>query len=120
MKTNFHSEQLNCSKFKVQSSRSRATLAIRFSSLFPILLGLISIFHFPFSATAQTLKGVVHGHSDEGHVALVGANVIWSGTTVGTVTDVDGRFSLAVNEGLPAMLVVSYVGYTSDTITIHF
>jgi outer membrane receptor for ferrienterochelin and colicins len=100
-------------RFKVPGSRPESQH--QFHILFLLLFGGGLL---PIASFAQTLKGVVHGHSDEGHVALVGANVVWSGTTVGTVTDADGRFSLAVNEGLPAMLVVSYVGYTSDTITI--
>jgi len=105
---------LTSSRFQFQILCSRAVLA----SLLPILLGLFSIFYFHQSSTAQTLKGVVYGHSDEGHISLVGANVIWSGTTIGTVTDMGGNFSLPIKEGLPAMVVVSYVGYTPDTITI--
>ncbi len=85
---------------------------------FSIFLTLFSIFHFPFSASAQELRGSVHGHSDSGHTPLVGANVIWSGTTDGTITDADGNFSLPVKEGLPGVVVVSYVGYASDTITV--
>jgi outer membrane receptor for ferrienterochelin and colicins len=100
-------------RLKVLGSRPESQH--QFHILFLLLFGGSLL---PVASYAQTLKGVVHGHSDEGHVSLVGANVVWSGTTVGTVTDADGRFSLAVNEGLPALLVVSYVGYTSDTITI--
>lgn len=41
--------------------------------------------------------------------AVIGANVIVKGTTNGTITDMDGKFSLEVPEG--AMLLVSYIGY---------
>lgn len=43
---------------------------------------------------------------------LIGANVVLKGTTIGTVTDLDGRFELAVNELPPYTLVVSFMGYT--------
>lgn len=41
--------------------------------------------------------------------AVIGASVLEKGTTNGTITDVDGRFTLPVKEG--ATLVISYVGY---------
>ena len=41
--------------------------------------------------------------------AVIGANVVVKGTTNGTITDMDGKFSLEVPEG--AMLLVSYIGY---------
>lgn len=41
--------------------------------------------------------------------AVIGANVLVKGTTNGTITDMDGKFSLEVPEG--AMLLVSYIGY---------
>lgn len=41
--------------------------------------------------------------------AVIGANVVVKGSTNGTITDMDGKFSLEVPEG--AMLLVSYIGY---------
>ncbi|MBQ9339039.1 MAG: TonB-dependent receptor [Paludibacteraceae bacterium] len=49
---------------------------------------------------------------------LVGANVWWLGTSTGTVTDVNGQFSLARQRGRSS-LVASYVGYVSDTMHVH-
>ena len=40
---------------------------------------------------------------------IAGANVIVKGTTQGTITDMDGRFDLAVPEG--STLVISFIGY---------
>lgn len=61
----------------------------------------------------------VHGTvtNVEGNL-LVGANVYWSGTTVGTVTNDKGRFTLALNDVVPAKLVCSFVGFAPDTIQI--
>jgi TonB-linked outer membrane protein, SusC/RagA family len=69
---------------------------------------LLALF-FAMSISAQTIsvKGVVKdAKSGE---TIVGANVIVKGTTTGTVTDVDGNFSL--NAPSNATLVVKYVGY---------
>lgn len=54
----------------------------------------------------KTVTGVV---VDENGVPVIGANVVVKGTTIGTVTDVDGKFSLNVPQG--AVLTISYIGY---------
>ena len=46
---------------------------------------------------------------------LIGVSILEVGTNNGTVTDIDGRFSLTVNQG--AKLNISYVGYTTQTLT---
>ena len=48
-------------------------------------------------------------------LAVRGANVVEKGTTNGTITDVDGNFSLEVDEN--STLVVSYIGYTPVSYT---
>ena len=68
------------------------------------------------------LRGVVQETVDhEGHKhlsPLAGANVVWLGTTRGAATDREGRFVLDKPARLPQKLVVSYIGYESDTLTI--
>ncbi len=54
--------------------------------------------------------------TDENGEPLPGAAIIEKGTTNGTVTDVDGNFSLAVPKG--AILLVSFVGYSAQEITV--
>ncbi len=46
-------------------------------------------------------------------VPLIGANVSWLGTSLGTTTELEGRFHLDFPEDFPATLVVSFVGYES-------
>ena len=47
---------------------------------------------------------------------IIGANVVVKGTTVGTITDIDGNYTLDVPSG--ASLQVSYIGYlTQDVVT---
>jgi hypothetical protein len=48
---------------------------------------------------------------------LVGASVVVTGTTKGTLTDVDGKFSLDIQPN-DKSLTVSFTGYTSETILI--
>jgi len=47
--------------------------------------------------------------TDENNEGLPGASVVLKGTTTGTTTDLDGNYSLIVDEN--ATLVISYVGY---------
>ncbi|MDR0845111.1 MAG: SusC/RagA family TonB-linked outer membrane protein, partial [Tannerella sp.] len=47
---------------------------------------------------------------------VIGANVIEKGTTNGSISDVDGKFTLNVSSG--AALVVSYIGYVSQEIAV--
>ena len=47
---------------------------------------------------------------------VIGANVMVKGTTNGTITDMDGKFSLDVPEG--ATLVVTYIGFANQEIKV--
>ena len=49
---------------------------------------------------------------------LIGANVIIVGTTQGTITDIDGNFSIDTDQSPPFDIEISYTGYTARTITI--
>ena len=64
-------------------------------------------------AMAQNrVSGVIRDAQGE---PLVGVSVVEAGTQNGTVTDVDGRYSLDVKRG--ARLNVSYIGFEPQTIT---
>lgn len=63
------------------------------------------------------LRGTVGELVNGKRVPLVGATVLWSGSTTGTVTDTDGQFQLVVLKGY-TRLIASYVGYKPDTITV--
>ncbi|MEG1539088.1 MAG: TonB-dependent receptor [Muribaculaceae bacterium] len=53
---------------------------------------------------------------DDAGEPLIGANVVPKGTTIGTATDLDGKFSIEVAPD--ATLVVSYVGYTPVNVAV--
>jgi TonB-linked SusC/RagA family outer membrane protein len=81
--------------------------------LFSFLMFFIAVV-----ATAQTQKtvsGVVVSADD--NLPLPGASIVVTGTTTGTMTDMDGKFSLNV----PAdalTLEVSYIGFTTQTVNV--
>jgi len=83
--------------------------------IFYILLTLISI-----SGTyAQSLKGKVYELDDEGEkIPLIGTNVFWEGSQVGTTTDENGFFDLKKVDSDHLHLVVSYIGYEPVDIEI--
>lgn len=58
------------------------------------------------SGQQAPIKGVVRGNDGE---PIVGATVIVKGTTIGTITDANGRFEL--NAAPNSTLVISYLGY---------
>lgn len=60
-----------------------------------------------------TIRGTV---SDDSGQAIIGANIVANGTTIGTVTDMDGKFELSVPPN--AVLRITYVGYLSQDIRI--
>ncbi|HEX5002860.1 MAG TPA: TonB-dependent receptor [Bacteroidia bacterium] len=82
------------------------------NSVFIVLIWLSSV----ASAQPVSVTGKVSGGSPA--VPLPGANVYWSGTTFGTQTDMDGTFEISVHGELPLVLVISYVGFISDSIQI--
>ena len=57
--------------------------------------------------------------SDSDNMAgIPGVNVVIEGTSVGTVTDFDGNFVLNSNQAPPFNLVISYVGYSAQTVSV--
>lgn len=69
--------------------------------------------------SAQHTMGKIFGTNDKGaKEALPGANVHWQGTTIGSSADADGMFQIPNPESVPAKLIVSMMGFVSDTITV--
>ncbi len=90
---------------KSHSSRSR----LRFYWLMLLMIGISSV-----SIAQKQITGKVTGSDGE---ALLGATVYIEGTTSGTVTDIDGYYSITAPEGA-TNLQVSYIGFASQTIPI--
>lgn len=63
----------------------------------------------------QTVTGTVTSQTDG--LPLPGANIIIKGTAQGATTDMDGQYSIEVQDGT-AVLVFSYVGFTPKEVTV--
>lgn len=65
---------------------------------------------------AQNIKisGTVISGSD--NYPIIGANILVKGSTIGTITDVDGNFSFEAPKG--STLIVSYIGYQSQEMQV--
>jgi len=65
------------------------------------------------SFTVQSITGKV---MDSDGLPLIGVNVLIKGTDRGTITDVDGSFTIDANPG--DVLEISYLGYTTQEIVV--
>ena len=77
---------------------------------------LFFFFGFCFVQAQDVFSGTVFGNDESN--PLPGANVYWLATNKGTVTDIDGKFSMQ-KQASDSQLVISYVGFTSDTLSIQ-
>ncbi|WP_431607218.1 TonB-dependent receptor [Parabacteroides goldsteinii] len=59
----------------------------------------------------KTVTGVVTDKTGE---PIIGANVLQKGTTNGTITDIDGKFTLTVPQN--SVIVISYIGYNPQEV----
>ncbi|MDR1557042.1 MAG: TonB-dependent receptor [Tannerellaceae bacterium] len=65
----------------------------------------------------QTTRRITGQVTDTNGEAIIGANIVVKGTTNGTVSDIDGNFEL-MNVSDNAILEISYIGYTSQSIPV--
>lgn len=63
-------------------------------------------------AESQNINGkVLERISSDKFNPIIGANVYWENTNIGTVTDKNGLYSIQEAPSLPATLLVSFIGY---------
>ncbi|MFO8148502.1 MAG: TonB-dependent receptor [Bacteroidota bacterium] len=77
-----------------------------------IPVALLFFLFFIASYSQTTISGVV---VDSDNVPILGVNVLVLGTSSGTVTDYDGKYSLTVYQSTPFKIVFSSVGYETQT-----
>ena len=108
----------------MQTNYSRPSSPIRRAGALVILLLLLtgpSVWATAMESTPEPtfqpvkeITGTVT--SAEDNFPLIGVSVIVKGTSSGTVTDVDGKFTLNVDPG--TVLVFSYTGFASQEVTV--
>ena len=99
----------------LKRSLSKGNIEIIVTNDYDILIKEVSIPSSIIKDQQQyTVSGTVLDNSGQ---SLPGASIIEKGTSNGTQTDFDGKFSLEVNEN--ATLVVSYLGFTTQEIQVN-
>ena len=70
------------------------------------------------SFSQNEIKGLIMEANDKNEqIGLQGANVFWLNTSVGAITDIDGKFTVPYKQEYQK-LIISYVGFKTDTLTI--
>ena len=85
----------------------------KFTWLLSFLVMFIGL-HTSVAAQNMTVSGKVTDASDGR--GIPGVNIVVKGTTEGTVSDMNGQYTISVNQG--ATLVFSFVGYTTKEIEV--
>ena len=70
------------------------------------------------SAAESKVKNINGAVTDESNEPIVGATIIVAGTSQGTITDIDGKFTIT-NVSEDASINVTYIGYASQTINVR-
>ncbi|MDR2968767.1 MAG: TonB-dependent receptor [Tannerellaceae bacterium] len=88
--------------------------------MFTKLIALLILYFVPAAGICadsfQQGKRITGNVRDNAGETVIGASIAIKGTTTGTVTDVDGNFSLNVPDN--AVLVISYVGFNPQEIPV--
>ena len=101
-------------KQKISSSFPRAGFS---KVLFSLLLTMALMLNVPHVA-AQNPQTTVTGTVQDAMGPVIGASIMEKGSTSnGTITDIDGNFSIKVKSG--ATLVVSFIGYKTQELTLQ-
>ena len=65
----------------------------------------------------ETLEGTILTKKGDQDIPLTGASIFWLGTKVGTTSGQNGQFNLVFQKSIN-QLVISFIGFKSDTIEI--
>jgi TonB-linked SusC/RagA family outer membrane protein len=77
-------------------------------------VAILSVLMFFCMTAAYAQSGSVKGKVlDELGEPIIGANIVEKGTTNGTITDMDGNYTLSVNDMKKAILQFSFIGYNT-------
>ncbi|NND31512.1 MAG: hypothetical protein HKN76_02900, partial [Saprospiraceae bacterium] len=78
------------------------------------VLTFLMVFFAGLCAMAQTVTGTVTSNDGE---TLIGVNILETGTSNGTVTDIDGTYSINLTTDNP-VLQISYTGFTTQSVQV--
>ncbi|MEM1326599.1 MAG: TonB-dependent receptor [Bacteroidota bacterium] len=78
-----------------------------------LLLTLSIVLLSMVALSAQQIQGTI---TDADGISLIGASVLVKGTSTGTVTDIDGNYSINAESG--DILIFSYTGYATQEVEV--
>ncbi len=92
---------------------------MKFKIVFQLIFSLLFVL-WVGRANAQAISGEISAMDEHGHIeGLPGVNIHWAGTTTGTSSDASGKFRLSRKGILTHKIVVSSLGYHTDTINVQ-
>ncbi len=80
-----------------------------------VLMGILMLSSMAFAQHTRTVKGKVTDQTGE---AIPGANVLVQGTTIGTITDIDGNYALEISNADNSVLLFSFIGFETMSVNI--
>ncbi len=107
----------------VLTIKNKTAMCVSSATLFALLFSAPTLFAETMKASEvsieelQQTKRITGTVVDQAGEPVIGANVVIKGTTLGSITDMDGKFLI---EDVPSngVLVISYIGYKSEEIPI--
>ncbi|HYG37353.1 MAG TPA: TonB-dependent receptor [Cytophagales bacterium] len=122
----YSNDEINSSRvinFHVKNEKLESTLRQLFSPLnieYQIVKSKIILKSRKPKIQKKNQEGTVTGKvSDEKNESLPGVTVLVRGTTIGTATDIEGNYSLAVPDMENSVLVFSYIGFNTEEVPIN-
>ena len=82
------------------------------SFYYPLMIAMLLLLCTPFVTVVYAQSFTVTGTVADSQGGVPGVNVKVKGSTTGTITDMDGKFTLNVPSS-KSVLVISYIGYTN-------
>ncbi|MCD8079083.1 MAG: TonB-dependent receptor [Bacteroides sp.] len=82
-----------------------------------LCIALLWLAQIPFLGNLQAQSTLVKGTVLDAEGGMPGVNVTVKGTTNGTITDIEGNFSISVPDG-SSVLIFSYIGYVTEEVTV--
>ena len=79
---------------------------------------LLTLLLVLFVTAVNAQKSITGTVTDNNKTTVPLANIYWKSTTTGVVADENGKFKISEPKSYPASLIISFVGYQSDTITL--
>ena len=93
-------------------------IKVKYNTMKRIIAFTLFLFLPLFIFSQETLTGMIMDKNNpKDNLGVYGANVFWLNTSVGATTDEKGWFKIPYNKNYKKLLV-SYVGYKTDTLTI--